>query len=227
MLVLIAWVIIELIDFVTVVGYYHYKSIRKSSEDCRMVDTQRCFSTNHHQCFTVTKNECSPISQSDCYVQNVRECSTSYEARTIPSCQFSFSNSCSPSYDQDEYKIYSAYMHIDKAYGSNISRENTFPSKNSTCNMLPKYECNLIAHQTPKTSCKYVPRQYCNTQPKSQCKPVYKQQCISVPSTKCVSVPVKECKSSLQDAASIENGNKNVGVLKHYTSSKFRLCFNL
>ena len=220
MFIFLWWLIIELIDFVSVVGYYHYKNIRKSSEDCRMVKTQKCFSTNHHQCFTVTKNECSPISQSDCYIQNVRECSTSYEAKTIPSCQFSYSNSCSPSYDQDEHEMYSAYIYSDKLYGSDTSNENTFPSKNSTCKMLPRYECNLIAHQTPKTSCKYVPRQYCDTKPNSKCKPIYKQQCISVPSTKCVSVPVKECKSSLQDVPSIGNGNKNVGVSKHCMTRK-------
>ena len=220
MLIFILWLIIELIDFVTVVGYYHYKSIRRTSEDCKMVETQKCFSTNHHQCFTVTKNECSHISQSDCFTQNVRECSTSYEARTEPSCKFSYYNNCSPSYNQDEYEIYNAYMHTDKIYGSDTSPENTFPSKNSTCKMLPRYECNLITHQSPKTSCKYVPRQYCNTKPKSQCKPVYKQQCISVPSTKCVSIPVKECKSNLQDVASIGNGNKNVGVSKHCMARK-------
>ena len=192
-----------------------------------MVDTQKCFSTNHHQCFTITKNECSDSNQNDCYIENKRECSTSYESAEEQSCQFSYQNSCSPNYSQQNPEIYREHKNIEKFYGwenyygkeanrrsTYGSTENEFSSKNASCKLVPIYSCNSVNRRIPKTSCIYVPYQHCDSKLSAKCKPIYERQCISVPSTRCVSLPIQECNWGPENVVNTGNGNRHVGALK-------------
>ena len=109
-------IVTGIFDFVKVTGYYRPKRVFKKSEGCRMVQKQKCFSTNHHQCFTITKQECSSVTQKDCYIENIKECSTSYKTTTGRTCKFLYENICSPSSIQDQHENDSGYRHQDKNY---------------------------------------------------------------------------------------------------------------